>query len=225
MQSDNEYIEGWKVVLGVGCIGFLALSVISFVTGNALWGLGFFSVSFIAGLILGVVLHAEYQERLYQQEQRRLEMLHTKEDRLERERKRRLQVMEQLRAMSDEEFGALLRKIMEQMGYQLPQKSDTPFELHLSKGTDVAFVSWKSWRESLTTERLLEVSEVAEKIGASTTYVVTMGDVPPPAQNLAESRGISIIATGRLVALATDVLEPPEAPDVQEGALRFSEQE
>ena len=222
MRHEEDYVEGWKVVLGVGCVGFIALSVISFISGNPLWGLGFFCVSFITGLILGVVLHGEHQERLYKQEQERLDALQTQESRLERERRRRLEVMEQLRTMSDQDFGCLLAGILERMGYEPQADPGDPFELRMSKGDDVALASWRSWRQPLTTERVIEISQRAERTGAGATYIVTMGDVPPAAQNVAEARKVSIIATGRLVAMALDVLEPADKP-APEGALRFGE--
>ena len=223
MRNQEEYIEGWKVVLGVGCVGFLVLSVICFISGSPLWGIGCFSASFIAGIILGVVLHGEHQERLYKEEQKRLEAVETQETRLERERRRRLEVMEQLRTMSDGDFGCLVGGILERMGYEPEADSGDPFELRLSKGDDVvALASWRSWRQPLTAERVIELSERAQRIGASGAYLVTMGDVPPAAQNVAEARKVSIIATGRLVAMALDVLEPAEDP-APEGALRFEE--
>jgi hypothetical protein len=218
----DDYIEGWKVVLGVGCAGFFALSIVSGVTGNPLWALGFFSASFIAGLILGVVLWGEYQQRAYQEEDARLQSIQTREQRIEHERRRRLEVMEQLRTMSDEDFGTLMRGILEQMGYQPQASGADPYELHLVKGDEIAYASWRNWREALTTDRVLQASESAARIGAKTAFVVTMGDVPPPAQNVAEARNVSIIATARLVALALDALEPLDATSPR-GPLRFGE--
>lgn len=222
MGHKDDYIEGWKVVLGVGCVGFLALCVVSAVTGNYLWALGFFSVSFLSGLILGVVLYGEHQERAYQGDKARLASVQTQEQRMERERRRRLEVMEQLRTMSDEDFGTLMMGIVEHMGYRPQAKSADPSEMRLVKGDDAGYVTWRSWRESLTTDRVLQASEAAQRIGAKAAFVVTMGDVPAGAQNVAEARGVSIIAAGRLIAMALDVLEPPEERS-REGALRFGE--
>lgn len=218
----DDYIEGWKVVLGVGCAGFLALSVITALAGSYLWALGFFSVSFIAGLILGVVLWGEYQDRVYQEEKARLVSIQTQEQRMESERRRRLEVMEQLRTMSDEDFGTLMMGIAEHMGYRPQGKSDDPFEIRLLKGDEAGYVAWRNWRESLTTDRVLQASEAAQRIGAKAAFVVTMGDVSAAAQNVAEARRVSIIAAGRLIAMALDVLEPPE-PESRQGALRFGQ--
>ena len=118
------------------------------------------------------------------------------------------EVVEQARSMGWRDFSVLVEEALRQQGFVVSRLNGGPADFQIEKNGRVTLVSAKRWKAAnLGIEPLRELVAERDRLQASNSVCITLGQVSAKARDFAAQNRITLISNGDLVVLTADTFK------------------